>query len=466
MNYFRMIKYIILFFSILKYGTLQALPLSKLLFPQDQSTFFRTNQVNMIEVFSTYDDIYYYKNSKGEKQQVFNGLSYLKTNFWFYDTFLSLKYKKMKNKIYFNNLDAISDQFYFGEKSEEYSLALTKEFNAKQLTVDGAVRYDQNLTGSLGFTIPLQDNKISFNSALNTNYSYIIYNIKGISKKLDFNYYLWQNQISFKNSYLATQFSYAYLFPIESKNDFNNKIYGNTIVIKAEYESKNNLTSFFDINYNYLKGDFRYKEEQYGKIDGLQHLYFKFDQSYTFCLNHSLNLGLKGIFIWIEDDSYLDIWPFTFWDVFLSSRTRLSDFKNNIILPTLGYKYKLNTRSGSFQFNNTFITEYSHFIYYGQNNYKERYFVVYPILMSYRSKDLELTADIDGIINLSYASTVKYKNYSINIQLSQLLPFKKEYIINLFKSEDHNNEDGFTSSKSKKTRRGGTSIKIKLIYEF
>jgi len=373
----------------------------------------------------------------------------------------------MKNKIYINNLDDINDRFSFNQYHDQYSVRIKKELKNFASTIDGSLTYDQNVSGSLGAKLDLSEITLSLNSSLKTAYNRLQYNIKGISDQLDFNYIQWKNSVALETGDIFTQISHTTIIPDKNHGDFNNQISGSLFDIKTAYNRWHNLPSNLEISYCHLEGNFKYQGEQYGKIDGLQFLNYKFNQTYTFFSNHSINLGVKGMYSWIKDDSYIDIWPFTFWDAFLCSRTRLKEFNNNIMLPYYSYTYALKQTFKHITFNSNFSMEYCHLLYYSNNVYKERYFVIYPILMSYHTKELDINANIDGVITLKTDTSMTYGKYMLHISLAQLLPFKTAYVTDFF--ETGSTDDIGTSSSGNNigtNKRGGTSVELKMAYYF
>ncbi|MBN1968812.1 MAG: hypothetical protein JXR48_11750 [Candidatus Delongbacteria bacterium] len=454
----------ILILIFISYLPLVSLPLTNLLYEENRIGVFRNTNNNFISISDNYRNLYSYKDEKGVKQYIYQNNFIFEQSCELFDITFRSYYRYVDDKIYFNSLDNIPDYLSFSKNDNIFFLSGVKNIPSINLKIGSAIKYNTLITGSIGFMYMPEDNYILFNSALDENRYSLRYNIKGFTENLDFNYFSLSNSFEIEYDDLALELTYIYDFPIEDHGKFENRISGFGFSSSTKYSFYDKSTSVFNLHYHRVDGDLDCQGDQYGKIDGFQYMKYDAQHEIEFVPKQFLNFGIDGVFTWIGEDSFIDIWPFTFWDLFLCSRTRLKEFETNIILPNLSYSFKPEYKLFNATLTHDFFIKYSHLIFENRNLYKERYFILYPIIVDYKKRELDISSKYDGLFFLKIDTSINISNYEVNLYISQYLPFKYSYITDVFDKNPFNSGNNSGSSISK-TIRGGTELAIKIYYK-
>ena len=135
-----------------------------------------------------------------------------------------------------------------------------------------------------------------------------------------------------------------------------------------------------EYSYNNIAASLKYKGNEQSHIDNLHHNYYLISSQIDLNKKYKLSLGITGIKTRINTGSYLDIWPFTYWDIFLQSRTRLKKFDNSLHLPFTALNCLYTLDKVKIKSKTSFELGYYHILFTDDIIFKERYTILYPIL--------------------------------------------------------------------------------------
>ena len=401
-----------------------------------------------------YFDYFYTSNSLGEKHFCYMQNLLYQNKFYTNDYELSIRFQKLKNKFYTNNLSDISDCFNVSYNSPKLSIGVSKNFN--RLKIYGEASYSTRPGGSLSVNFPLKNNKISFKSSLNPIEYKVNYDIQDIDGQIPLSVYIYHNQVGMSFRKFSFQTSFSPLIPIKKQGHFSNKIYGFITEGKLTYKY-HRFNPFLQFHYGNISAKLKYKGDDYGYLDHLQFYHYLFCLKLKFYRNHQISSGITGIKTWINPETYFDIWPFTYWDIFLASRTRLKKFDNTLNLPFTSFNFIFPFNIKGVMTSTTCSIGYYHFLFEGNIIYKERYFIIYPVMFGYKTKRLEISPDIDGIFRINVNSSLQYGNFQLSIIANQLIPIDFSKVSKAPSPEE---------DKIKEKERGGTHISIQIGYNF
>ncbi len=401
-----------------------------------------------------YFDYFHISNSLGEKHFLYAKNYIYQDRFYNNNYELSLSFQKSTNKFYTNNLSDINDCFNISYESPKLSIGVSKNFN--RLQIYGDVSYSTKPGGSLHFIIPLKTGRFSFKSSLKPLDYKLNYDVQTADGYIPLSVYLFHNQVSLSIRKFRFQTSVLPLLPIKRQGHFSNQIYGFITGGELNYEF-HRLNSSLQFHYGNISAKLKYKGDNYGYLDHLQFYHYLVCSKVRFYKNQHFSLGITGMKTWIKPGTYFDIWPFTYWDVFLASRTRLKKFDNTLNLPFISINSIFPFYIKELRASVSCAIGYYHFLLESDIIYKERYFIIYPIMFGYKTKRLEISPDIDGIFRINVNSSLQYRNFQLSIIANQLIPIDFSKV----SKAPSPGED-----KIKKKEKGGTHISVSLGYNF
>ncbi len=210
--------------------------------------------------------------------------------------------------------------------------------------------------------------------------------------------------------------------PMVCDSLYNNSI--NALLLHAAMSYKPSLKCRFAINANYLdsSADLRYNDGVYGSIENLRALNISTSVQRDFS-HLSCKLGFATYFSGIGSDSYVDIWPFTFLDTFLSHRTRIKKLGVEVYSPEaeLSYRAKNDPAEGL----DYRISLAYHHLFHNENVViKNRKAVIYPFLFTYTTNTYNWHDELDAYIHVPIMASYTLGKAKVQLNLAQLVPIK------------------------------------------
>ncbi len=382
--------------------------------------FFVIKQVHNTRLSSyfEFDDLYFYKNSNGEKKYLnrkSSGICFEPKN-KFIDRF-ELNLNNWDFSL--NNLNALNDIIEADSKSFELNLIS---------------RYDD-----FDFSISAQYVK-----------SKLEYKIDEFSGKIPITYF----HPKFEIRYKKLKLSYNSIYGKESEDFFNNEINGFSTGLLYSHDYKNMLFSA-EGNYTNISVDLQKDNSSFCELNGIQILQYSCSGKYYLHSYNSITSGIYGIATWQRERSFLDAEPFIgFYSLFFGSKTFIKKLNFNAIMPFVSYEQKFRYRI----LNLTTSLDYYHLFTNSDIVYTERKWLIPGIWPDDSTKhNLELVPDIDGILRFHVQGNVVYKSFIFEIIANQLLPIDYSVITKPLEP---------TPGRIKTDEHGGTSIALTVGYLF
>ncbi|KPK95924.1 hypothetical protein AMJ80_02855 [bacterium SM23_31] len=410
----------------------------------------------LLLVDGNYYDYFNFSNSSGQKHYLYNKNKNYHAHFFRNNYRISGFIRMPEQEYYVNNLENIDDSFLITSNYPEYEFNVKKRNSKYQIGI--GILYSIRLGGNLQVIIPIKGYNIGLASSYKLKKYKFAYNVQGFYGEIPFLYYFNNNSLSFTGSQFSFQTTYSSIIPTHKKGDYNNKIRGYISTNKVIYTFKN-VKNVFEYTHANIAANLNYKNEEYSYLDNVYYNHYIAYSQISMSEKFKLSIGVTGIKTRIKSESYFDIWPFTYWDVFLQSRTRLKKFNNSLHLPFIVMNYLYSLNKTKIKSDTSFELGYYHKFFTSDIIYKERYPVFYPIFFGYKTKTWDISPDIDGILRLKVDSSWQYKNYNLTILLSQLIPVD-------FSKLKYKRKAGQKVEVIAEKKRGGTNVWISIGYSF
>ena len=381
-----------------------------------------------------YSDYYYLSKENGEKQYLYSNdlrLSYASP--FLKNHFFHISINRRETNFFINNLDSMNDRIKFYSGASQIKINLFKELNSSLLLFECS--YQRNF------------NKLKYNITEENI-------IKSGYIPLAFD----KIKAKFKMDLPKSEFG-LYVSPliyIKTHDNFNNKLTGYFIGFDLKYLIKK-LETNLQMDYGDISVKLNYQNENFGKIPNMQFLHYFISSNYKFKKVHKFSIGMTGACIHLPERGYLDIEPFVgYWSLFFGSKTFIKKFDMHLTCPFISYEFLLNKALGTLFLGNILSAGYYHFIYKDDIVYTERVITFWPIFLDV-PRELDLSPDIDGILNLKLASSLRYRKFQLSFKFCQLLPIRFAKLKKIITPPE---------DKIEKKERGGSFLEVLLGYNF
>jgi hypothetical protein len=332
----------------------------------------------------------------------------------------------------------ISDQYIFHNDQYSILLNLAKEPG-----------------GGLGFRKNYLQSYWSLSSTWKSSSSEINYNVQNNQGQIPFEWYTLTSAGNYLTTTQSLDLKVSFVLPKATTGDYDNRIWSSLLAAAYQRKLTNKIDLGLSSSYAMQKADLRFKNEQYGKLDQVE----TYSCDGYFTISPSANIRLASGGKWLSthcgDDSYLDIWPFSFMDVFLDSRTRLKKADIMVLRPFLSLAWQKDYDLGSMSANININIEYDHIVSDQEIIIKQRYYTLFPFFFDYKTTEYDFSEEIDGYAVIPLEISLSWKKLELHAEVQQVLPIKWSEIE---LDHHHNNANG----KSKIQETGGTQFKIRL----
>lgn len=211
------------------------------------------------------------------------------------------------------------------------------------------------------------------------------------------------------------------IFPGKGDSLFDNRIQGLAVTYDLQRQIKDNYLARLSSYYGITQARLNYREEEYGKLDKLQMAYLGLGvkrQGDSFDASLKLHTCLTGS----GDDTYFDIWPFTYWDTFLASRTRLKKLQMYLISPEISSTWKWGQHPG--KLHGSLGLSYNHLFHHEDVIHKNRIVILYPFFYGYETFRYDWHDELDAVVRIPLKLGYRLSQGSIELSLLQVLPFR------------------------------------------
>ena len=249
------------------------------------------------------------------------------------------------------------------------------------------------------------------------------------------------------------------IIPTSDDSLFSNRIKGFGSSLELQKELKPNLVASLYTAGGMLSARLNYRSEEYGKLDNLGFGMASINLSKA-GRHLDAQLGLSGALTYSGDDTYFDIWPFTFWDTFLASRTRFKKLELQLLSPQAGLSYHWGKhRETGWQGEMGLI--YNHLLHHEDVIHKNRIVVMYPFFFDYETFHYDWHDKVDACVRvpLSVCYNMPQGNLYLNVQ--QVAPFRWSKLF-----RHHAQTPSAPSTEPKSSQWGGLAIALGVCWAF
>jgi hypothetical protein len=220
----------------------------------------------------------------------------------------------------------------------------------------------------------------------------------------------------------ATGFRTVYLAPKTESGNFRNRIWSGAYFLEHHRSLSDVVEMGGGLGYTTFRANLRYRGDFYGKIDHWETYRASMWAGWRPHPTVTCFAGAKGFANRVRDDSYFDIWPFTFMDVFLDSRTRLKNADALSYSPFVRADWTEEFMFGVGACQVKAGVEYDHLIHSEDIVVKERYYTLFPFFFDYETTRYDFAGRIDGYFVLPLGLGVSWKAWRAECAVQQVIP--------------------------------------------
>ncbi len=211
------------------------------------------------------------------------------------------------------------------------------------------------------------------------------------------------------------------IYPGKGDSLLDNRLYGMGIATDTKRSLSGQYILGLSSFYGIAAARLNYRSEEYGRLDNFQLGYLALGAQKlgnSFESSFKLHACLTGS----GADTYFDIWPFTFWDTFLASRTRLKKLHMYLISPEIAGTWKWGQTADKVQ--GSLGLSYSHLFHHEDVIHKNRIVILYPFFYGYETFRYDWHDEVDALVRIPLKLSYKIPSGSIGLSLVQVLPFR------------------------------------------
>ncbi|MCP4134288.1 MAG: hypothetical protein GY754_25160, partial [bacterium] len=329
------------------------------------------------------------------------------------------RYKQPSFSMYTNNLSDISDEFHFTHDTAEFDF--TASFKYKILTFSGGFFYSNGPGGSMKIEAEVFNGHLGAAGSYKPSWNTFSYSVREIGGAIPLNYYRGECSLFYYDKSKHFEARYALYNPLNEDGKFTTEISGFDTGGRVWFK----LAPFdftLEGEYTKISADCMYEESPYGKLDSFFYYHYHGRGSFNFWEESSISLGVTGLKTGVGEDSYFDLWPFSYWDMFMASKTRLSNLDIKLIMPYFAFDLSRTWKFGSLHIKPGFLTSYYHLFTGCTVTYEEKVWEVYPFVSRYEPHTKKFDPGYDGIIKLELKFSARYKAVEFSLLAAQLIP--------------------------------------------
>lgn len=313
--------------------------------------------------------------------------------------------------------------------------------------------------------------QMGFGAELSTTYKAVDYTLTASTRqgKADISYnigkesgsipFAWNHgmaKMELSSKHYAAMLSLDAISPLSCDSLYSNSLNADLLQSSFVYKFNPRLSAKLMAGYLDSTADLRYKGGLYGSIEKLRVLHISTSVQKDFP-HLSYRMGFSTYFSGIGSDSYLDIWPFTFLDTFLSHRTRIKQLGVEVYSPEAELSYKAKDKPGA-GFNWQASLAYHHLFHHENVVLKNRVAVIYPFLFTYTTNHYNWQDELDAYLNIPLSASYAMGKATVQLNLKQLVPLKWS------KVTPSSNPSTEPSESLRKSQWGGLSASVDFSY--
>lgn len=285
----------------------------------------------------------------------------------------------------------------------------------------------------------------------------IDYYVNNADGNIPFNWFQLKVKAALKGEKQSLRLVYNGTFPTWKEHGFDNRLHIDALSLTACRNLTRKAALLAEAHYKYGYAKLLYNDEIYGRLEHLNNVYSSLWLEQQLSGSASCRLGTRFYYNSCGENSYFDIWPFAYWDVFLAHRTRLKQVDALAGMPFARISYNKIWETASGSFTADLGLEYNHYLHSEDIVIRNRRVIMYPFLFSYDTDYYEIGNKTDGFFFLPISLTWQQWGFAASITLQQLIPIDWKIL-----TESSGPSGPADSDKLQET--GGTSIGFYLNY--
>ncbi len=414
-------------------------------FKSSDSDTIKTNQSNYLQTSLHYTNFYTLKKPDGTVRRLYSLQQFLKSSVQFNKYQLAVSYRDYRLESFANHLDTLSGRLRFQYRNRAIKAKLSQNLFNGRLYLSAL--YNDFWGAGIGF----ETSDYGFNIDVSPYSGVFAGQVENSGGNVPLAAYSILARIFYQN----TAVCYRRLAPLHPDSSYQNNIYGDIVSAETSISLPWQLELSMDASYGNIRAYLNYRHNPYGYLDHFQFFYYSFLIKRVFYENNQLSLGNNGFYGWSGQNSYLEIWPFNYWSQLMASKTRFTKTDMELNLPFIEYIKHLDFKRRNKGLAAGFRIRWSQFLFRNKFIYKERYFILYPVLIGYTTYPYSFKPDIDALLLLNGQVEGTFNELKIRGEISQLLPVR-------FKNLNKTTDFAGTSSRE----YGGFWVSLSLQYEF
>ena len=249
-------------------------------------------------------------------------------------------------------------------------------------------------------------------------------------------------RMKFSGSYALNSFYSEIFYTVISPYDNGQKIHSEINGKEAGgYVSLKEKDSLFEGRCLYGKTTIDLYENisPFGKLKDGEYIFYSASGSELFNKYCTVEAGITGMNLKAGRKSYFEIWPFTFWDMFLPSRANMNSFDISLQLPFAGITGSYPVTIQNIKINPSCSTEYFHLILNDKIEYSKKIWDLYPFVAHYEKARYDISHSFYGILYLHADLISEIENIKLKFRISQLVPVKKIKMTDIKSDSENSN---------------------------
>lgn len=376
---------------------------------KDSSEFYAKNT---ILYHARYINFYTSRQADGARQKLYFLKQLVKGSLVLGLYNLTIAYQDSRLEGFSNQLDSLSGHIRLTYRNRGFNMRASRELMAGRLHLN--LFYNDYWGAGLGFCTSDFGFKITV-SPFATVLDGTVENSRG---RIPLAAYSFSGALRYKKSF----FQYQRIAPLRPDTSYQNDIYGDIFSIDGQSPLPWQLHIHASASYGSIRAYLKYNHNFYAYLDHFRFFLYSIRLWRDFTEDNRLAVGNNAFFAWSGNESYLEIWPFNFWGQLLASKTRFTKTDMQLNLPFIEYIRYLKIRNAKVPMEGTFHLRWLQLLQKNAFIYKERYFIVYPLLIGYNTFSYSFQPHTDGFFLLSGQLKATFKKWTAVCAVNQLLP--------------------------------------------
>ncbi len=374
-------------------------------------------------------------------------------------------YIKPEHELYTDNLYDKDDYLKITRDKNQYQSRITYMY--KNYFISGGFGYTHGYSYEFSIGMVIWRGILAFRYSQDIYHYDFMYSVQDESGIIQLDFSSDTYSAYYKNKFFDINGYYKKIYPIKHKDRIHSVIDGESIGLKSIF-SYNQFKFACEYDEGIVNTELYDDKSPFALMDNFSFKHYVFSGQYT--LKYiTVKSGVTGFKAEIGDKSYIEIWPFTFWDIFLASKTRLEKMEIEIMMPFGQTEFHYSVKTKKIYVHTGLTMSYYHLYFNNSTIISEKKWDVYPLVSHYESREIEFDPQIDGLSQIKGHITFKYLHIELSCFASQIIPIDfstiQKKVNSLGKKSDENKSVSSMAShsgeeRSKKEITGGTFFRV------